>query len=129
LLLRAAEAREVLPDKAREAGAEVVIAPVYQTLPTEAVDPQIVQMLEENRVDFVTFASSSSVRSFVAALGCDRAVRLLEGVCVACIGPVTAATAREMGMAPEVVPDEHTIEALVTALVTYYANTPRRMGS
>lgn len=129
LLLRAAQARDVLPDRAREAGAEVVIAPVYQTLPAEALDPKIIAMLEKKQVDFVTFASSSSVSSFMGALGPEQARRLLEGVCVGCIGPITAATARESGLSPTVVPEEHTIEALVSALAAYFATNSRRLGS
>ena len=64
----------------------------------------------------------------MAALGAERARALLEGVCVGCIGPITAATARELGLSPTVVPDAYTIEALVAALVAYYASTPRRSG-
>jgi len=36
---------------------------------------------------------------------------------VVCIGPVTAATAREAGLTVDVVADEHTIDGLVRALV------------
>jgi uroporphyrinogen III methyltransferase/synthase len=129
LLLRAAQARDVLPDQARAAGAEVVIAPVYQTLPVESLDPQIVEMLAQKQVDFVTFASSSSVNNFVQALGDETARTMLAGVCVACIGPITAASARAAGLSPTVVPDEYTIEALVAALVDYYATNPRRSGT
>lgn len=120
LLLRAAEARDVLPDQAREAGAEVTVAPVYRTLPAETLDPQAVKMLEDKAVDFVTFASSSSVSNFVNALGHERARTLLADVCVACIGPITANTARELGLPTTVVPEEYTIEALVDALVAHY---------
>ena len=37
---------------------------------------------------------------------------------VACIGPVTAATARELGVAVDVVPDAYTVPALVRAIET-----------
>jgi uroporphyrinogen III methyltransferase / synthase len=127
LLLRAAEAREVLPDRAREQGAEVVVASVYRTLPAEALEPRIVKMLEDGQVDFVTFASSSSVSSFAEALGRDKARALLGDVCVGCIGPVTAATAAELGLPTTVVPDEYTIEALVEALAQHFAPADRRL--
>ena len=126
LLLRAAEAREVLPEKAREAGAEVVVAPVYQTLPVAAPDAAALASLEQGEIDFVTFASSSSVTNFAQALGHQRARALLAPVCVACLGPVTAATAHELGFAPAVVPEEYTIEALVAALCEHYATGARR---
>lgn len=126
LLLRAAEAREVLPKKAREAGAEVVVAAVYQTLPPESLDPNVVTSLEQGEIDFITFASSSTVTNFSQALGNERARALLENVCVACIGPITAATAQELGITPTVVPQDYTIEALVDALCQYYATISRR---
>jgi uroporphyrinogen III methyltransferase / synthase len=125
LLLRAAQAREVLPEKAREAGADVVVAPVYQTLPPESLDPDVVQSLEQGEIDFVTFASSSTVTNFAQALGQERARALLENVCVACLGPITAATTRELGIIPTVVPAQYTIEALVAALCIYYSTSPR----
>jgi uroporphyrinogen III methyltransferase/synthase len=36
---------------------------------------------------------------------------------IACIGPITAATAHEMGLAVDVVAEEYTIEGLVAALL------------
>lgn len=128
LLARAAEAREVLPHGAREAGAEVVVTPVYQTLPAESLDSTALAALEQGNIDFITFASSSSVESFVQAVGQERALALLADVCVACIGPVTAATARDFGLTPTVTPQEYTIEALVAALCEHYATAPRRSG-
>jgi uroporphyrinogen III methyltransferase / synthase len=129
LLMRATEGREVLPEEARAVGAEVTVVPVYQTLSTESLDPQVVEMLENRQIDFVTFASSSSVRNFVAALGPEKAQALLAGVCVGCIGPVTAATAEQLGLPPTVVPEEYTIEALVSALAAHFATVSRRLES
>lgn len=130
LLLRAAQAREILPQRAAAAGAEVVVAAVYQTLPVETLDPEALRTLEQGEVDFVTFASSSTVTNFAQALGQERARALLENVCVACLGPITAATARELGLTPAVVPDEYTIEALVAALCAYYSlrESPLKQG-
>jgi uroporphyrinogen III methyltransferase/synthase len=107
----------------------VVVVPVYRTLPAEALEPRIVRMLEAGQVDLVTFASSSSVSNFVEALGRDQARALLQDVCVGCIGPITAATAAELGLPTTVVPDEYTIEALVEALTQHFATADRRSDS
>jgi uroporphyrinogen III methyltransferase/synthase len=40
---------------------------------------------------------------------------------VACIGPVTAATAREHGLTVDIVADRHTIDGLVDALCSAFA--------
>jgi len=126
LLLRAAQGRELLPRLAEEDGAQVTVVPVYQTLPVDCPDPEAMGMLERHEVDFVTFASSSAVRSFVSAVGQERARELLEQVCIGCIGPVTAATAEELGLTPTVVPEQYTIEALVAALAAHFAAAPGR---
>ena len=44
---------------------------------------------------------------------------LLRGAVVACIGPVTARSAAEVGLPPDVVAEEHTIDGLVAALRTH----------
>ncbi|HRX05364.1 MAG TPA: uroporphyrinogen-III synthase, partial [Anaerolineae bacterium] len=45
----------------------------------------------------------------------------LAGVCLACVGPITAETARKLGLTVQVVPQEHTIAALVNTLEAYFA--------
>src|SRR5205823_12970718 len=60
----------------------------------------------------VTFTSSSTVTNYLAVAG-DLPVPAV----VACIGPITAATARAAGLTVDVVAAEHTIEGLVRALV------------
>ena len=49
----------------------------------------------------------------------DGDVALLSPLTVACIGPTTAATARQLGVRVDVVAPEHTIDGLVDALVAY----------
>ncbi|MGH9216892.1 MAG: uroporphyrinogen-III synthase [Acidimicrobiales bacterium] len=44
------------------------------------------------------------------------------------IGPITAATAREHGLAVDAEAEVHTIDGLVDALVTWAAKTPRPTG-
>jgi len=115
LLPRALEAREVLPDELRARGAQVDVVPVYRTVPGTG-DPEVLARLRAGDVDAVTFTSSSTVRNFARlAEGVD-----LTGVAVACIGPVTAATARELGMRVDVEPAEYTVPALVEALAAHF---------
>jgi uroporphyrinogen III methyltransferase/synthase len=102
LLPRAAVARDVLPDGLREKGWEVDVVEAYRTVPAPAP-------AEAPQADAITFTSSSTVTNFVA-LG------LPVPPVVACIGPVTAATAEELGLKVDVVASPHTIEGLVEAL-------------
>ena len=58
--------------------------------------------------DVITFTSSSTVERFLEAVGADGVPPV-----VACIGPVTAATARGHGLTVDVEADVHTIDGLV----------------
>ena len=122
LLPRADLARDLLPEKLRQAGADVTAVIAYQTAPVdlEAVGgPDIYRMLLEQRVDLVTFTSGSSVRNFVTALGTDQAADLLKRVDVACIGPVTADEATRLDISTTIMPSEYTVPAMVRAIVEH----------
>ena len=73
--------------------------------------------LREGAIHAVTFTSSSTVTNFVDAIGRDVAAELLKDVAVACIGPITAETARGLGIEPTIVSDEFTIPGIVDSLV------------
>ncbi len=115
LLPRALDARAVLPDGLRALGAVVDVVPVYRIETERGQSPHALSRLLAGTVDCVTFTSSSTVRNFVEVLG-PEASRILGGATVACIGPVTAATAREHGLSVGVVADVYTIPGLVDAL-------------
>jgi uroporphyrinogen III methyltransferase/synthase len=121
LIPRAEVARELLPDELRAMGARVDVVPVYKTVtPTEAVD-EWRRQLADGRIHVATFTSSSTVRNCVQLLGGAEAAReFLKPVAVACIGPITAKTAEEYGLAVAIMPGENTIPALVEAIVQYY---------
>lgn len=128
LLARAAEARKVLFTLLCDAGAAVEEVAVYYTLPIAHDDTQgryVVSLLQQGQLDVVTFTSSSTVRNFVAWLGSRAREEALfdlvnQRVTVACIGPVTAQTARELGLRVDIVADVFTIDGLIDALITYY---------
>ena len=116
LLPRAALARDALRTGLQHAGAEVVEVPAYDTILPEP-SSEILAALEAG-VDVLTFTASSTVRNFVAQLGQARARVLADRAQVAVIGPVTAETARHLGLRVDVVASEYTIGGLVTALVS-----------
>ncbi|MDD4168718.1 MAG: uroporphyrinogen-III C-methyltransferase [Desulfotomaculaceae bacterium] len=116
LLPRAAGSRPVLPETLRKMGAAVTEVAAYRTLPAGGDGSAVKELLGRGAIDLITFTSSSTVRNFVGLLG-DDAGALPEKVAVACIGPVTAATARELGVKVDVVATEYTIDGLVTAIL------------
>ncbi|HJQ30217.1 MAG TPA: uroporphyrinogen-III synthase, partial [Rubrobacter sp.] len=121
LIPRATVAREILPQKLREAGAEVVVTPAYESVPSSEGKDEVSRRLLSGEIDCVTFTASSTVESFVRALGAAEAARLLAGTRVACIGPITAATARKHELRVDVEADEYTIPGLVAAVVDLFA--------
>jgi uroporphyrinogen-III synthase len=116
LLPRAAVARDVLPDALRSAGWKVDVVEAYRTRRAPVTDDLRKAVSE---ADVVTFTSSSTVTNFVDAFGPDAAPPV-----VACIGPITAATARDQGLTVDVEADVHTIYGLVAALVAALPDSP-----
>jgi len=117
LLLRADIARPTLFQRLVDAGALVEEVVVYRTVRPEGLESQLRGILPE--LDVITFTSSSTVRHFVEALSSQGSAAIPEDVAVACIGPITAETARQMGLQPEVVAEEYTIDGLVKALLEW----------
>jgi uroporphyrinogen III methyltransferase/synthase len=109
LLPRAAVARDVLPEGLRAAGWHVDVVEAYRTGPATPA-PAVVEAAA--RADAVTFTSSSTVTGFL-----DVAGRQALPPVVACIGPVTAATARRHGLTVDAEAAVHTLDGLVDALV------------
>jgi uroporphyrinogen III methyltransferase/synthase len=78
----------------------------------------------------ITFTSSSTVSNFAALLRDQDLPRLLSGIVIACIGPITKGTVEDLGMRPEVVADEFTIPGLVRAIIEYFSRTgSERVGA
>jgi uroporphyrinogen-III synthase len=91
----------------RESGARVTNLVLYRI---EKAAPDDIGSVRD--ADWVLFASSQTVRNFMAAIdGATVEAR------VACIGPVTAKTARQFGLRVDAVPRRFTLDALVKEIV------------
>ncbi len=125
LIPRAKVARDVLPDELRNMGAEVDVVTAYRTVRPESELDWIRKYFLDRKVSAITFTSSSTVKNFMEMFG-KEAGSLLNGVVVACIGPVTRKTAEELGIKTDVMPDEYTTPALAEALVEYFGKEKER---
>jgi len=121
LLPRAAQAREILPEELRRKGATVEEVAAYRTVAPAGKFDTVIENLNTGAIDVVTFTSSSTVRNFVALLPTDRAASIIGKAVVACIGPITADTARAMGLRVDVVAEAFTIEGLCAAISQFYS--------
>jgi uroporphyrinogen III methyltransferase/synthase len=120
-LPRAAMARDVLPDRLRDAGADVDVLPLYRTVLPPDTTERLHALLDAAPVDAVTFTSSSTVQHFLTALAGRP---FPEGAMAACIGPVTARTARDAGLPVTVVATEYTTAGLAAALAAHFGSAP-----
>ncbi|HJD97068.1 uroporphyrinogen-III C-methyltransferase [Mailhella massiliensis] len=120
LLPRAKEARDVLPEALRAAGAEVDVVAAYENVPSDENREEVLAALKEGRLDCVTFGSSSTVRNFLSSIPLEILKKHPE-IRFAAIGPVTAKTMREMGLEPDIQPESFTIPALADAVCTAFA--------
>jgi uroporphyrinogen III methyltransferase/synthase len=115
-------ARQKLKVGLEEQGAEVDNITVYQTV--KAVNNNSYKQLTKNRMDMVTFTSSSTVNKFIEGLK-DSKIDMNEfmnSTNIACIGPITASSVEEHGFKVDVVAEEYTMEGLFQAIKKYYKN-------
>jgi len=129
LLPRADIAREQLAIGLRERGARVDEIAAYRTVPGDGA-AELAKHIQAHAVDAITFTSSSTVRYTLdgfALLGIEpeKAVALLNQIAIVCIGPITAATAREEGLRIDAVAQQFTSDGLVAALVEWFTQPAR----
>lgn len=114
LIPRAEKARDILPRTLQAQGAQVTVATAYRTVNSGRKKEELAGRLSAGDVDVITFTSSSTVTNFFDIMGKD--FTLPPSVRVACIGPVTAATAKKAGLSVDIAQEEYTMEGLVAAL-------------
>jgi uroporphyrinogen III methyltransferase/synthase len=121
LVARAAEAREILVEELRRAGASVDVVAAYRSVLPPSAAQEVARVLAGPRLDVLTFTSASTVHNFVRACGEAAARRLASEAAVACIGPITRDAAASYGLGCQVMPEHYTIPALCEALARYFA--------
>jgi uroporphyrinogen-III synthase len=131
LIVRAAEARKVLVEELQRAGAIVEEVAAYRTRGAVIDNEQgheVLRLLQAGQLDILTFTSSSTVRHFVQWLadwapGAAASPIVLVAhnpqLKIACIGPITSQTARELGLDVQIEASEFTIDGLVEAIVQH----------
>ncbi|MBX6361368.1 MAG: uroporphyrinogen-III synthase [Acidobacterium ailaaui] len=135
LLIRAAIARDVIPDELRKVSAKVDVVDAYQTVlpPASVTNMRKIFHPDQSRdsiakssdslplsalPDAVTFTSSSTVTNFFQLLknaGIDFLPRQVKAIS---IGPITSTALREHGWEPAAEADPHNVEGLVQAVIS-----------
>lgn len=121
LLVRAAEARDILPETLAATGAAVTVAEAYRNqIPPDSI-PALRQLfrLPSSYPDAITFTSASTARNLAALLEA-AGLTIPAGIVLASIGPITSRTLGDLGYLPQVEAAEPTIPALVQSLTAYF---------
>ena len=119
LLVRAAIARDVIPDALREAGAQVDVVDAYRNILPEAAPEQLRAALEKG-IDAATFTSSSSVTHLAEAARAAGVQWPFAGVPAVSIGPITSGTLRELGWEPAIEANPSDIPGLIAATMHFF---------
>lgn len=118
LLLRSQLASEQLAELLTQAKAKVDDVSVYTAVTEKSECSWLTERIAEGAIDWMTFASPSSVRSFFEQIPSDLVNS--SNVKVASIGPATAQQLKNLGVTVDVQAAEHTIDGLLAAIEGTY---------
>ncbi len=130
LIARAELARDVLPDALKAARLAVDVVSSYKTvMPEKSNALTLINELKNDKIDAITFTSSSTCSNFCAMVADalaqtenDLTVReLLTGVDIFSIGPVTSQTIADHRLTATAEAEEFTIAGLVASVVKHVA--------
>lgn len=107
----------ILEDGLASLGAMVDRVSAYRTLVPHGSRGKIKDAFAAG-IDIVTFTSSSTVTNLLSLL--DGRLEYLASVKIACIGPVTSSTARDLGLRVDLTAKEHTLQGLVNSIEEFY---------
>ena len=123
LIPQAEAARPVLASGLREGGAVVDAVTVYRTLAAEVDAKALREQLCSRRFDALTFTSPSTAENFAALLD-EQSLKAAANCTIAAIGSVTADALRRLGLEPDWVPDEPTMQRLAEGLAARMGREP-----
>lgn len=115
LMPRAKNARDFLVNKISEI-CEVKEVHTYETVVDTSKQEEVLDVLNQDDIDYITFASSSTVSNFVEIIGNEN-IHKLENIKVISIGPVTSATAKELNVSVYKESEEATIDSMINTII------------
>ena len=110
--------RDVLEKGLNELGANASRVPIYNTSRPKNIESQAKRAIQSG-LDLITFTSSSTVENLLDILSDDK--HYLNKTPIACIGPITAKTASDLGLEVDVMASTHTVNGLVDSITEYFS--------
>lgn len=114
LLLRSQLADRQLAEFLTKAAARIEQADIYTTVLNRIDSDLLKSRLDSGEIDWITFASPSSVDGFLQYVSADSINSC--GAKVASIGPVTSAALHQAGVTVQVTAEVHTIDGLIESI-------------
>lgn len=115
--------RDVLVKDLNSKGAEVTEVAAYQSRCPDAIDPEVLEALQNRTVNVVTFASAKTVKHFCQLLErthTDASWQTwLEDVCIASIGPQTSKACKSLLGRVDAEAQEFTIDGLIQTIIQW----------
>ena len=134
LLPQAELARDTLVEGLTARKALVTQVAAYRTVaapdslgPDSMTATELAHRLQNGGIELITFTSSSTVNNFASRLATATDIplpSLTAQTLVACIGPVTATTARELGLTVGLEATRFTVEGLLEAITEHFRTQP-----
>jgi uroporphyrinogen III methyltransferase/synthase len=112
LIVRASRGRDVLADSLSQSGAEVRQVIAYQHSDATEVDPDVLELAQQGRIDWITVTSSESANCLNRLFG--PAMKQMK---IATISPITSESVRELGLTVSAEADPHTVPSLIESIV------------
>jgi len=116
---RAAKARDKLVRSLKSMGNLVKEVKIYDTvLPKKEDKVEIQNNIYNEKIDFITFTSSSTVENFFKYVSPIQ-IKKKKEISYVCIGPITARTLRAYKIKPSLVCSKYTIDNLIKEIVKF----------
>jgi len=114
--------REVLVQELTAKGAKVIEVPAYQSGCPSSIAPEVLQALQQQTIDIITFASSKTVQYFYQLIKDKLPLDKLQRITIASIGPQTSKTCQQLLGKVDVEATEYTLGGLTEVIVKWETN-------
>lgn len=121
--------RDVLVTQFKTKGAAITEVPAYQSQCTRSMSAPVLEALQTQSVDVITFASSKTVQCFcqllqqTAMMTGQNWLQWLQTAQIASIGPQTSATCEQLLGRVDIEAAEYTLEGLVQSILDHCAKS------
>lgn len=115
LIPRAKDARKSIVQQLSDI-CEVDEVKIYETIKDNSKKEDIINYLEESKIDYITFTSSSTVKNFFDILGKENIEKIKDAKMLS-IGPVTSSTIEMLGMKVYKEAQTYTIDGLMDIII------------